>query len=59
MVISQTFGVNPGDLSDEQWFGFYAKYRYLKEIETKTITRGILEAVKAVLDEYSNNTMDT
>ncbi len=53
-------------MDEETWLNFYAKYRYLKEldieIQSKVITKGILEAAKIIFDkddEYRNNAMDS
>lgn len=46
------FGVQAGDIPEEEWMLLYAKYRYLKEldiqIQSKVITRGVLEAAKII-----------
>lgn len=50
------------ELSEEEWLNFYAKYRYLKEIESQIITKGIIEAANLIFketDEHRQHTMGT
>jgi hypothetical protein len=49
LVIEQTFGVKARELSEEEWLDFYAKYMYLKGIDSQIITKGILEAANLIL----------
>lgn len=54
LVIEHTFGVKAKELDEEAWLNFYAKYRYLKEIDieiqSKVITKGVLDAAKILFE---------
>jgi hypothetical protein len=49
-VIEHTFAVKAGELSEEEWLNFYAKYMYLKEMDSEIITKGIIKAVKLIIE---------
>lgn len=60
-VIEHTFDVKPDELTEEEWLNFYAKYMYLKELESKVIAKGILEAANRIaeqINEHRNNPVD-
>jgi hypothetical protein len=49
-------------MDDEEWLNFYAKYMYLKEVESKIITKGIIEAANLIItaiNEQRSNPVDS
>jgi uncharacterized protein YjaZ len=50
-------------LDDDQWCGYYAKYKLIKEIDKKiaiaATTTAVLEAAKIIFDGINSNGMDS
>ncbi len=53
--IKQTFGVNPSNLTDEQWYQYYADYKFIKKQEYENLENVIKNAFSDVLNRLLGN----